>query len=65
MVEQEGRSEESTNPSFALLTSEFLNFLKTTDSLDFISLDHNGYIYLKSLLWRLNGLRAVWTDLKA
>lgn len=38
MVEQEGRSEESTNPSFALLTSEFLNFLKTTDSLNFLSL---------------------------
>ena len=37
MVEQEGRSEESTNPSFALLTSEFLNFLETTDSLNFLS----------------------------
>ena len=61
MVEQEGRSEESTNPSFALLTSEFLNFLKTTDSLNFLSfildLTLNGYIYLKSFLWRLNGLR--------
>lgn len=61
MVEQEGRSEESTNPSFALLTSEFLNFLETTDSLNFLSfildLTLNGYIYLKSFLWRLNGLR--------